>query len=132
MKRNSAGWSSMPRKDLVIDRRIALKLVSGSFVLGSLGTKAAFGATPQAETVGDKTASDGMLALAFDDSLRTKVSFRGKALTPYQKSESLVIGDGSTVNGTVDAFAFASHTVADLQHAMHGAARRHTIIGKSK
>jgi alpha-galactosidase len=117
----------MPRKDLMIDRRIALKLVSGSFVLGSLGTKAAFGATPQVETVGDKTASDGTLAFAFDDSLRTKVSFRGKALTPYQRSESLLVGERA-----IDAFAFAGHTIADLQHPLHGAARRHTITGKSR
>jgi alpha-galactosidase len=74
----------------------------------------------------DKTASDGTLALTFDDSLRTRVSLRGKALTPFQNSESLLLKDGA-----IDTFAFTGHTIAHIQHPLHGTGQRHTVTGKS-
>jgi alpha-galactosidase len=113
----------------LFNRRSALKLASGGFVFAGLGAYA-FGEDVEKVVgepkTGDKTASDGTLALAFDGALRTRVSFRGKPLTPFQSSESLLLADRA-----IDSFAFKSHTVSDLQTAKHGAARRHTVTGKS-
>jgi alpha-galactosidase len=82
----------------------------------------------EAATTGspDRTAADGTLALLFDGSLRTQVLFRGKALTPFQSSESLLAGDR-----VVDAFFFTGNSHEDLNDARHGAGRRHVITGKS-
>src|SRR5689334_11582493 len=106
-------------------RRNALKLVSGSFVLAAYGVPvlgAEFGEKVVGEPrPGDKTASDGTLALAFDDMLRTRVSMGGKVLTPFQSSEVLLLESRA-----IEAFAFSSHTISDLQTPRHGAARRHT------
>jgi alpha-galactosidase len=73
------------------------------------------------------TPADSILTLAFDDSLRTQLSVRGKALTSFQKSESLLLKDRA-----LDTFAFTGHTLADIKHAQHGAGRRHVISGRSK
>ena len=112
-------------------RRNALKLVSGSFILAAYGVPALgaeFGETVVGEPrPGDKTASDGTLALAFDELLRTRVSMGGKALTSFQASEVLLLESRA-----IEAFAFSGHTISDLQTPRHGAARRHTLSGKSK
>jgi len=105
-------------------RRNALKLLSGSFVVASFPWElASSGAAPAA----DKTAADGTLALLFDDSLRSRVVFRGQPLTAFQASEALLMKDRA-----IDAFAFRSHAHEDLQDQRHGAGRRHVITGTSK
>jgi alpha-galactosidase len=114
-----------------IDRRTALKLVSGSFVLGGLRTPQAMaspleGAEP-GTTVGDQTATDGTLTIAFDDSLRTRIFHRGRAITSFQKSESLLLKDRA-----IESFAFTGHTMSDDTDSKRGATRRHVISGKSK
>src|SRR5690348_17142275 len=103
-------------------RRNALKLLSGSFALASFPwAEAATPAGSSGESAGDDT-----LALLFDGSLRTRVMFRGKPLTAFQSSESLLVGDR-----VVDAYFFSAHTHEDLNDPRHGAGRRHVITGKS-
>ena len=104
-------------------RRNALKLLTGSFALASFPWELASAAAPGMA----RTAADGTLALDFDGNLRTRLLLRGKALTPYQSSESLLLA-----NGVVDAFAFQSHSHEDLEDPRHGAGRRHLITGRSK
>ena len=104
-------------------RRNALKFLSGSFALASFPWANAAIGTP----AGNRTATDGTLALLFDGSLRTRVMFRGKPLTPYQPSEALLLKDR-----VVDDFRFASHSHEDLPGTgPHGPARRHVITGNS-
>ena len=104
-------------------RRNALKFLSGSFALASFPWADAASEPP----AGSKTAADGTLALLFDGSLRTRVVFQGKPLTPYQGSEVLLLKDR-----VVDTFRFASHTHEDLPGmGPHGPARRHVITGNS-
>jgi len=103
-------------------RRNALKLLSGSFVLASFSWESALAASAKPES-----AADGVLALDFDGSLRTRVLLRGKALTPHQASESLLVR-----NRAIDIFLFAGHTQEALNDAKHGAGRRHVVTGKSR
>jgi alpha-galactosidase len=103
-------------------RRNALKLLSGSFALASFPWAQA--ASPAGSVGG--TAADDTLALLFDGSLRTRVLFRGKPLTPFQSSESLLLGKRQ-----LDTFSFGGHTHEDLADPRHGAGSRHVITGKS-
>ena len=105
-------------------RRTALKLISGSFALASFPWADAAAAIGSA---GEQVAADDTLSLLFDGTLQTSVLLRGKALTPYQPSEALLLKDR-----TVDAFTFSSHRHEDLTDPRHGAGRRHVISGKSK
>ncbi|HUQ10115.1 MAG TPA: glycoside hydrolase family 36 protein, partial [Steroidobacteraceae bacterium] len=106
-----------------IERRNALKLLSGSFALASFPWARA--ATPDA-AAGTQTAADDTLALLFDGSLRTRVLFRGKPLTAFQSSEALLLKDRP-----IEAFFFSGHTHEDLTDPQQGAGRRHVITGKS-
>jgi alpha-galactosidase len=105
-------------------RRNALKLLSGSFALASFSWAEA---APVGAGTGDQTVGDGTIAIHFDRTLRTRVFLRGKALTPFQASESLLVGDR-----VIDAFEFAAHTNESLQHPRHGKGVRHSITGKSR
>src|SRR5262245_31611142 len=102
-------------------RRNALKLLSGSFALASFPWAQAADSASN-----DSTAADGTLALLFDGALKTRVLFRGKPLTPFQASESLLLKDGA-----LDEFVFAGHTQDAFKDARHGAGSRHVITGKS-
>jgi alpha-galactosidase len=103
-------------------RRNALKILSGSFALASFPwAERALGAAPAGEAAADDT-----LALLFDSSLRTRVLLRGKPLTPFQASESLLLEKRA-----IDTFASTGHTHEDFKDPRHGAGRRHVITGKS-
>jgi alpha-galactosidase len=104
-------------------RRNALKLLSGSFALASFPWELA-GAQGSA---GGQSAADGTLALLFDGSLRTRVLFRGKPLTPFQPSESLLVATGA-----IDTFSFTGHETEAIQDPRHGKGARHRISGRSK
>src|SRR5688572_33051268 len=104
-------------------RRNALKLISGSFALASFP----WGQAAADPTSTGKSAADGTLALLFDGSLRTRVLFRGKPLTPFQPSESLLLADRA-----IDSFSFAGHETEVLQDPKHGKGARHRISGRSK
>ena len=84
-----------------IGRRAVLKLAVGSAALAALpwtpGRALAAGGAAM-------TAQDALLTLQFDRSMRTRVAYRGKSLTPFQASEVLLLKDGSAI----DAFAFGS------------------------
>jgi alpha-galactosidase len=83
-------------------------------------------ASAKAEDAGNPV-SDGTLALLFDGSLRSRVVFRGKPLTPFEASESLLLA-----KGRVDAFSFISHVPEGFVDPRHGKATRHLITGRSK
>jgi len=106
-------------------RRNALKLLSGSFALASFPWADGWAAAGAAAA--DKTAADGTLALLFDGSLRTRVLYGGKPLTPFQASEALLLADR-----VADTFAFASITHEDFKDPRHGAGRQHVVSGVSK
>ena len=75
-----------------IGRRAVLKLAVGSAALAALPW------TPgRALAAGNAamTAQDALLSLKFDRSMRTRVAYRGKSLTPFQASEVLLLKDGS-------------------------------------
>ena len=98
-----------------IGRRNALKLLSGSFVLASFP----WTETASGEGSSDKSAADGTLALLFDGSLRTQVLFRGRALTPFQSSEALLLGERR-----LEAVPFTGNSHEDLKDPRHGSGRR--------
>lgn len=105
-----------------IGRRNALKLLSGSFALASFpwaqGAAGGTGITSRA--------ADGTLALLFNESLQTRVLFRGKPLTPFQPGEALLL-EGRAV----ETFAATDFSHEDLNDARHGAGRRHVLTGRS-
>ena len=103
-------------------RRNALKLLSGSFVVASFPWQLA---SANAQKAGN-SAGDGTLALVFDGSMRTQVVFRGKALTPFQASESLL-----TAKGPIDSFVYKGHVPTLVDDPKHGRASRHSITGTS-
>jgi alpha-galactosidase len=104
-------------------RRNALKLLSGSFALASFPWVNARAAAESA----NQSADDGRLFLSFDSSLRSRIGVRGKVLTSYEYSESLL-----TAAGAIEAFAARGKTQEDLQDPRQGAARRHLLKGLSK
>jgi alpha-galactosidase len=105
-------------------RRNALKLLSGSFALASFPWARA--ADTAAGAADGRSAADGTLALLFDGSLRTRVLFKGKPLTPFQASEALLLADRA-----IDSFTASGITHEDLNDPRHGAGRRHFITGTS-
>src|ERR1044071_8921018 len=104
-------------------RRNALKLLSGGFVLASFPWDLAHANTK----VAGKSVDDGTLGLLFDDSMRTRVIWRGQPLTAFDHSESLLLKGGKT-----PAFAYANHVPTVIEDPRHGKAARHTISGTSK
>jgi alpha-galactosidase len=104
-------------------RRNALKLLSGSFVVASFPWELA----SAKGMVAGKEASDGTLALVFDDSMHTRVLFRGQPLTSFEPSESLL-----TAHGVIDAFTYKGHVPTIVEDPRHGMASRHSIVGNSK
>ena len=108
-----------------IGRRAVLKLAVGSAALAALPW------TPgRALAAGNAamTAQDALLSLKFDRSMRTRVAYRGKSLTPFQASEVLLLKDGSAI----DAFAFDGEERQPVTDARHGAGLRHVFTGVSK
>ena len=102
-----------------IGRRAVLKLAVGSAALAALPW------TPgRALAAGNAamTAQDALL------SMRTRVAYRGKSLTPFQASEVLLLKDGSAI----DAFAFGSEDRQPVTDTRHGAGLRHVFTGLSK
>ena len=107
-----------------IGRRAVLKLAAGSAALAALpwvpGRALAARSIPM-------SAQDELLSLQFDRMLRTRLAYRGKALTPFQASETLLLKDG----GVVDAFAFGSEDRQPLDDPRHGPGLRHVFTGTS-
>src|SRR5690606_34403078 len=72
------------------------------------------------------TAGDGVLELAFDAALRTRLGTQGRALTAFDASEALLL-EGSEA----DAFPFLEHRVEETSDPRHGAGRRHLVRGRT-
>lgn len=112
---------------LPIGRRTVLKLVAGSMAGG-----AAVSALPWAQSAqrGSKgavaTVQDPALTISFDRRLHTALSSRGKALTPYQPSESLLLA-GSEVHD----FTFTGQQELQVNDALHGAGHQLIVTGSS-
>ena len=90
-----------------IGRRTVLKLVAGSLAGG-----AAWAALPWAQSAALKggkraaaTVQDRALTIAFDTRLHTALASGGKALTPFQASESLLLADGAVEDFALDQSA---------------------------
>ncbi len=112
---------------LPIGRRTVLKLVAGSMAGG-----AAVAALPWAQSAqrGSKgavaTVQDPALTISFDRRLHTALSSKGKALTPYQPSESLLLA-GSEVHD----FTFTGQQELQVNDALHGAGHQLIVTGRS-
>lgn len=104
-------------------RRSVLKLFSGSVAAAALPapvlavTRAP---GPDASAVVD----DGVLAIAFDAQLQTRVSAAGQVLTPFQASESLLLA-----GGPVEKFAFRGQRSESVRDRLHGKGRRLVVTG---
>ncbi|RYG14363.1 MAG: alpha-galactosidase [Burkholderiales bacterium] len=112
-----------------IGRRTVLKLVAGSVAGG-----AAWATLPWAQSAplrGSKgavaVAQDPALSISFDRRLHTAIAHKGKALTPYQASESLLLGDTA-----LEDFALTGQQESPLQDARHGAGRQLVVTGRSE
>src|SRR3954463_1987083 len=99
-------------------RRNALKLLSGGFVLTSFPWDLASANAP----VAGPSIDDGTLGLLFDDAMRTRVMWRGRPLTAFDASESLLLKGGRT-----PAFTRGNHTPSMLDDPRHGKGARHVI-----
>ncbi len=108
----------MPR----LGRRTLLKLASA----GAASTALPWATAADAAAGTRAQADDGVLALAFDGLLRTRVSAHGRAITGFDASESLLLEDGQA-----DAFAFVDHRVEALRDPRHGSGRRHVVRGRA-
>ena len=108
----------MPR----LGRRTLLKLASAGAASAALPWVPAANAAAGARA----TAGDGVLDLAFDGALRTRVSAHGRAITGFDASESLLLEGGEA-----DAFGFVDHRVEDASDPRHGAGRRHLVRGRN-
>jgi alpha-galactosidase len=76
--------------------------------------------------VAGKLVDDQWLGLLFDDAMRTRVIWRGQALTPFQDSEQLLLKGGRH-----PAFTYRSHTPTVFEDARHGKGSRHVLVGTS-
>jgi len=105
-----------------LKRRTILKLASGTAALALLpGSRAADGAIP---TGARAVAEDSQLSIAFDSTLKTALSARGKALCSWQASESLLLAEAPS-------FSFVEHRSMALSDAAHGAGTRTVVRGRS-
>jgi alpha-galactosidase len=110
-----------------IGRRTALKFVAGSVAGGMLWGVAPWvrAAATSATTGGPASAGDALLTVSFDARMRTRLSRRGQALTGFQASEALLLGD--TV---LDAFALEGHEQHALDDPRHGPGQQWVFSGR--
>lgn len=109
-----------------IGRRTLLKLVATGAAGGAAwATLPAALAAPLREGA-DATIGDAALAIDFDHWLHTRLVAGGTALTPYQRSESLLLADGA-----LEDFAFTDRQERALHDPRHGAGRQLVVRGRS-
>lgn len=113
-----------PMRMLRIGRRTVLKLASAGAACAALPWphRASAAGTPGERALAD----DGVLSIAFDDALRTRISANGRPITGFDASESLMLEAGDA-----DAFAFVDHRIEDVRDPRHGAGRRHRVHGRA-
>jgi alpha-galactosidase len=111
----------MPR----LGRRTVLKLASAGAACAALPWASQAAETAGAEA-GRAVADDGVLEIAFDGQLSTRLSAKGRPITQFDPSESLLLE-----NGEADTFAFRDHRIEALRDPRHGAGQRHRVRGRT-
>ena len=107
-----------------IKRRTVLQIASGTAALALLpAARAATGTLPKGARA---VAADAQLSIAFDSTLKTAVSARGKPLAPWQASESLLLAAGEA-----QGFTFVAERSEPLSDAVRGPGRRTIVTGRS-
>lgn len=116
-----------------LPRKVAMPAFGRRTLLKLLSTGAAWSALPRAaeaaragDGVTHAMASDGLLSIAFDGDLRTRISLQGRALTGFDTSESLLLADG-----VLETFGIVDRRADTVRDARHGAGRRHVLRGRS-
>lgn len=110
-----------------IGRRSLLKLLPASAALASLPLAASRAAAAVAGTPARAIAQDGVLAIGFDGELRTRLLRNGRAVTPWQASESLLLKEGP-----VEQFRFRSDAREAVDDPRHGAGHVQRVTGISE
>ena len=112
-----------------IGRRTVLKLVTGSVAAAA----ASWATVPWARDAirlpagaGKAVAQDELLAIAFDDHLRTRLARGGVFATGWQASEGLLLADGE-----LDRFAFSGQRTEALADPRHGPGQRTVVSGRA-
>ncbi|MBN6151517.1 alpha-galactosidase [Xanthomonas sp. AmX2] len=106
-----------------IARRTMLKLVAGA---GAWATVPMALAAPARTQGASAMAHDAVLSIAFDRRLHTRLLARGKPLTPYQPSESLLLADGA-----LEDFALTAQRSMPVNDARHGRGQQSIVTGRS-
>jgi alpha-galactosidase len=112
-----------------IGRRTVLKLVTGSVAAAAVpwvGLPFAQAATRLPASAGKAVAQDGLLAVAFDGNLRTRLARGGVFATRWQASESLLLAEGE-----LDEFAFAGQSTEAVSDPRHGPGQRTVVSGRA-
>ena len=110
-----------------IGRRTVLKLVAGSMAGGAAVATVPWAQSAQRASQGAvATVQDPALTIRFNQHLHTALSFKGKALTPYQPSESLLLA-GSEVHD----FTFTGQQELQVNDPVHGAGHQLIVTGRS-
>ncbi len=108
-----------------IGRRSLLKLLPTGAALASLPW-AAQAVAKAAGAPARAIAQDETLAIGFDGTLRTRLLRHGRAITPFQPSEALLLKEGA-----IEDFRFQSEQRDAVQDPRHGAGHVHRVTGLS-
>lgn len=116
-----------------IGRRTVLKLAAGSVAGGvawlmlpkALAASRPFGTSAAGDA--GATTGDAVLTVAFDHRLHTLLLVRGQPLTPWQRSESLLLAGGAAV----EDFALTGHREQPIDDARHGRGRQSVVTGRA-
>ena len=107
-----------------LKRRTVLKLASSTAGLALLhGARAASSPSPKGARA---VAADAQLSIAFDSALNTAITARGRQLTPWQNSESLLLAPAPS-----QTFAFVAEKSEALSDSTRGSGRRTVVTGRS-
>ena len=110
-----------------IGRRTVLKLVAGSMAGGAAVATLPWAQSAQRGSQGAvATVQDPALTIRFDQRLHTALSFKGKALTPYQPSESLLLAESE-----LHDFTFTGQQELQVNDPVHGAGHQLIVTGRS-
>ncbi|MET0288297.1 MAG: glycoside hydrolase family 36 protein [Pseudoxanthomonas sp.] len=112
-----------------IGRRSVLKYFAGSVAGGVAWSAApwARAATDHATKADKPVVADGVLSIAFDQTMQTRISMKGKALTGYQPSETLLLADGTELAD----FTLTGQESHALDDARHGRGRQTVFSGRA-
>jgi alpha-galactosidase len=118
-----------------IGRRTVLKLVAGSVAGGAAwlmlpkalaASRPGYAGTGGADGDTNAAIGDAVLAIAFDHRMHTRLTTRGKPLTPWQPSESLLLA-----HGAIEDFVITGHREQPIADARHGRGHQSIVTGRS-